>query len=73
MAKMKIKPEMGPEGPAESTKIESGEMSMPSEMAPEKYVASAEAESQASAVVGMGDAARLCLCKKASPQALLHG
>jgi len=57
MAKMKIKPEMGPEGPAESTKIESGEMSMPSEMAPEKYVASAEAESQVSAVVGMGDAA----------------
>ena len=57
MAKMKIKPEMGPEGPAESAKIESGEMSMPSEMAPEKYVASAKAESQLSAVVGMGDAA----------------
>jgi len=57
MTKMKTKPEMGPEGPAESTKIGSGEMSMPSEMAPEKYVGSAKTEIQESVMAGMGDAA----------------
>ncbi len=57
MAKIKTKPEMGPEGLLEGAKSGIGETSMPSETPPESKVSSANTEVQASVMAGMGDAA----------------